>query len=44
MSESMTDKKPEDKKKKKDPLEEIMDILDSYEEGMTPRTDKDYEM
>ncbi len=40
----MTTKKPQDKKKKKDPFEEIIDILDSYEEGTTPRTGKDYEM
>ena len=39
----MTTKKSEDKKKK-DPFEEVLDILDSYEEGTTPRTGKDYEM
>ena len=38
------DGKIQDKKKKKDPLEEIPDILESYEEGTVPRTGKDYEM
>lgn len=41
----MTTKQPEDKKKKKkDLFEEVIDILNEYEEGMTPRTGKDYEM
>lgn len=41
----MTQKKtPHEKKNKKDPLEEILEILESYEEGYAPRTGKDYEM
>ena len=41
----MTTQQPEDKKKKKkDPLEEVIDILNEYEEGTTPRTGNDYEM
>lgn len=41
----MTQKKTPDKKKsKKDPFEEILEILESYEEGNVPRTGEDYEM
>lgn len=35
--------KDKEKKEKKDPFEEIMDILDSYEEGTTPRSTREYE-
>ena len=40
----MTRKTSDEKKKKKDPFDEILDILDEYEEGTVPRTGKDYEM
>jgi len=36
--------KDKKKQKKKDPLEEVIDILQSYEEGCVPRNEKDYEM
>lgn len=38
--------KPQDKKKqkKKDPLEEVIEILEGYKEGCVPRDEKDYEM
>ena len=41
----MTPRKTRDEKKnKKDPFEEILEILESYDEGTVPRTGKDYEM
>lgn len=33
----------EKKKEKKDPFEQIMEILDSYEEGLPPRSTVEYE-
>ena len=41
----MAEKNDKDKKKeeKKDPFDEIMDILSTYEEGMDPRSTKEYE-
>lgn len=31
------------KKEKKDPFDQIMDILESYEEGLPPRSTIEYE-
>jgi len=35
---------PSKQEKKKDPYQEIIDILQSYEEGYSPRDTTDYEM
>lgn len=35
--------KDKKKEEKKDPFEEIMEILESYEEGTTPRSTREYE-
>lgn len=35
--------KKEEKKKEKDPFDEIMEILNTYEEGLSPRSSQEYE-
>ncbi len=39
----MMESKEKKKEEKKDPFDQIMDILDSYEEGLPPRSTNEYE-